>query len=454
MRQALPGNAGAGVAHREHDVAVLAGDLQRETPPTVHRLDPVEGDVPEHLRELIPVEGEARHRGIDRHLDVHAGGPRAAVADQPADVLDHLPDVARHPPGFLGPREVQEVGEDAVEPPRFGADRRQRGRALVGGEARLVVEQRRRVDDGRQRIADLVGHAGGQLARRGQALDLTQAGVKPVALTARALEHHDDHREGRQEVERDEHRVDHHVAGGARLHVHELGGNAMDPPHGQEAAQEPLAPEPGAATARRPEQHAGRHLDDAQGQAHDALSLVVTAEVTRQRQERHRARPHQEVSPVQAIVPSVRERGGQREADRGDGGDVGDEARVMDVQEEHVHEPQALGQRVRAPRQQQVLEEAHAVRGVQVDEDEQLDGEHDGRHECQHQRHGHQRVTLFSKGNARSIPPSPISESTPWGKWCATRARCEIAALAVARGFHFRTAFQCGTGALAQRVPG
>ena len=66
----------------EHDVAVLAPHLQREAPAPVHRLDAVEGDVPEHLRELIAIEREARHRGIDRHLDVHAGGPRAVVADQ------------------------------------------------------------------------------------------------------------------------------------------------------------------------------------------------------------------------------------------------------------------------------------------------------------------------------------------------------------------------------------
>ena len=272
------------------------------------------------------------------------------------------------------------------------------------------VEQRGRVDDGRQRIADLVGHAGGQLARRGEPLGLAQAGVKPLALAAGALEHHDDHREGRQEVERDEHRVHRHVAGRARLHAHELGGHAVDAPQRRAGRLRSRSPaEPGAATALRPEQHAGRHLDDSPGPSPTTRcpSSPPPRLLASRQQHPRPPLPTRSVPRAQAIVPAMRERGGQGEADRGDGGDVGDEARVVDVQHQDVHQLEPLGQRVGAPRQEQVLEEAHAVRGVEVDEDQKLDGEHDGRHECQHQRHGHQRVTLFSKGNARSIPPSP-----------------------------------------------
>src|SRR5439155_17647082 len=63
----------------------------------------------------------------------------------------HLADVARRAPRLLGSRQLQEVGEDPVEPPRLGAERRQRRRALLGREAGLVGQQRRRVDDSRDR---------------------------------------------------------------------------------------------------------------------------------------------------------------------------------------------------------------------------------------------------------------------------------------------------------------
>ena len=57
----------------------------------------------------------------------------------------------------------------------------------------------------------------------------------------------------------------------------------------------------------------------------------------------------------------MREGGRQGETDRGHGGQVGDEARMIDTQDEHVHELEALGQRIGAPRQEQVLEEAHPM---------------------------------------------------------------------------------------------
>ena len=108
-RQAVTGDSGPGVADRERDVAVLSGDLEGQAAAPVHRLDAVEGDVPEHLDDLVAVEGEAWDGRVDRHAHVHAGRARAVVADQRAHVLDHLADVAGRAPRLLGSGEVQEI---------------------------------------------------------------------------------------------------------------------------------------------------------------------------------------------------------------------------------------------------------------------------------------------------------------------------------------------------------
>src|ERR687892_735059 len=64
------------------------------------------------------------------------------------------------------------------------------------------------------------------------------------------------------------------------------------------------------------------------------------------------------------------ERGRQREPDGRHAGEGGGEARLHAVQHEHVHELEAFGDRVRAPGEEQVLEEADTVRRVEVREDQ------------------------------------------------------------------------------------
>jgi len=108
-RKTLGGNPGPGVADREGDVAILPGDLEGQPAAAVHRLDAVQRDVPEHLDDLVAVEGEAWDGRVDRHAHVHAGRARAVVADQRAHVLHHLADVAGRAPRLLGSGEVQEV---------------------------------------------------------------------------------------------------------------------------------------------------------------------------------------------------------------------------------------------------------------------------------------------------------------------------------------------------------
>ena len=163
-----------------------------------------------------------------------------------------------------------------------------------------------------------------------------------------------------------------------------------------------------------------------------------------------RPRPTSEVARAQAIVPAVRERGGQREADRGDGRDVGDEARGDRCPGsststslrplDSVYAPHAragTGRSARGARSRGTRRSAAGSRRPRVDTNVKINGTDIN------------ASPSSRRGTLAAFRLHPISESTPWGKWCATRARCEIAALAVARGFHFRTAFQCGTGALA-----
>ena len=92
-----------------------------------------------------------------------------------ATCVDHFANVAGQALGLAGAGEDQEVGEDPVEAAGLLADGVQGARPLLGGEHLVAVEQGGGVHDGGQRVADLVGHAGGQLPGGGQALRLAQA---------------------------------------------------------------------------------------------------------------------------------------------------------------------------------------------------------------------------------------------------------------------------------------
>ena len=108
--------------------------------------------------------------------------PAGVFPDQGPDVIDDLPDVAHERLGLAWPGEEEEIREDAVEPTRFFLHDAQGVGPLLAGEGFLHTEECRRVDDGRQGIADLVGHACGELARRGQALGLGEPCLQTFPL--------------------------------------------------------------------------------------------------------------------------------------------------------------------------------------------------------------------------------------------------------------------------------
>ena len=59
------GDAGSCIRHANQDFAVAAPDLQGEMAAPMHGLDPIAGDVPEDLRQLVSIEGELWNRWVD-----------------------------------------------------------------------------------------------------------------------------------------------------------------------------------------------------------------------------------------------------------------------------------------------------------------------------------------------------------------------------------------------------
>src|SRR5215470_5898047 len=178
----LGGHAASGVADVDGDLSLAEADRDAETPRSVHGFRAVQGYVPHHLSDLIRVEGERRHLGIDAHGDLHVVPPARVVTDEGRHLIDDLADVAHEPLGLAGTGEAQEVGEDPVEPPRLLLHHAQGVSALLSREGFFHTEERGGVDDGGQGITDLVGHAGRKLTGRGQALRLGEAGLQPLAF--------------------------------------------------------------------------------------------------------------------------------------------------------------------------------------------------------------------------------------------------------------------------------
>ena len=98
------------------------------------------------------------------------------------------------------------------------------------------------------------------------------------------------------------------------------------------------------------------------GSFHEYGAFVVAAQPTGEGQQCGDAGSDEEVASAQSVVPAVRKRSGQHEGDGSHRDETGRETRLVYAQDEQIHELQTLGERARAPGQEQVLEEAHAMR--------------------------------------------------------------------------------------------
>ena len=64
-------------------------------PLTLHGLHPVAGDVPEHLRQLVSIEGELGNRRVDPHVHLHAAASVAFLLEERGHMFDNLADITR-----------------------------------------------------------------------------------------------------------------------------------------------------------------------------------------------------------------------------------------------------------------------------------------------------------------------------------------------------------------------
>ena len=166
--------------------------LVRRGPAFRHRLNRVDDEVQHHLGELVllprdgrrvaEVEDEARarprlrfrhaSRGVDRLAEVHRPGRRAPVAlAERAQPAHNLAD----PPGALA-RLLQRLDVVGALAPDGGIGRRRR-----------VLQELEVRDEERERVVDLVGHAGRERADGRQPVGEHELGLESLLLRLGAL---------------------------------------------------------------------------------------------------------------------------------------------------------------------------------------------------------------------------------------------------------------------------
>ena len=144
-----------------------------------HRPQRVAGQVPEDLAHLVGIGDEARRGRYEVELQAVAGGHLLAVGEQLHVLGQQAPDVERRAGSLARPGEAQEALDRAVEPVAlFEQDVDQAAlRGVAGQRARQHLH---RAGDRRQRVADLVRQAGGELADRGHAVLHPQLFLHPT----------------------------------------------------------------------------------------------------------------------------------------------------------------------------------------------------------------------------------------------------------------------------------
>ena len=138
---------------------------------------------------------------------------------------------------------------------------------------------------------------------------------------------------------------------------------------------------------RRPEREPGRHVDGPERHADDAPRPRALREVAEPGDGQGCHRRHGEVAPPQGVVPPVGEPGGEQ-AERGQARwprSPGERGRRRGARPASFR-PLETVKRPHAQRKQ--LKKMDLVRGVEVDEDQELDGEGQGGDGREHQRAG------------------------------------------------------------------
>ena len=217
-------------------------------------------------------------------------------------------------------------------------------------------------------------------------------------LAARPVQHHDDDREGAEEVEDHERGVHHHVRTCPGAAVDERGHHAVHAPQRERHRQEARSPVAQRLRPPGPELQPGHDEDSAgdgphhapRGHPHEAArGDGRVGEIADPGGGQRRQHADQHVPRPDPVVDAKGQAAGQHQ-ERGDKeGGIDQRAQDIEVRNEGPRQVQPLAQAHEAPGQQQVVEEPGAVERIQVGEDQELQRQGERRRKRQRGGHGH-----------------------------------------------------------------
>ena len=158
-------------------------DLDAHRARAVHGLNGIEQQVQKNLVNLIAVVFDFRQIGRFLQLDLDGLGHHL-LAGQHDRVFDRGIEIAAAHLRRMGPRRFQQIGHDAVDLRDFLADVFDDG-ARRAGRGQIAADDFDDAGDSGQRIANLVGQAGGQLAERGQVFGAGHLGAMQASQSLR-----------------------------------------------------------------------------------------------------------------------------------------------------------------------------------------------------------------------------------------------------------------------------
>ncbi len=149
-----------------------------------HGFETIEDQVEHHLLELHPVAAHAREVGSELQAHRHVAQDRIA-SQEPRDLPDDRVEVERHELGLaLLDQRAQAVDHgggplvvrhDITQDPAHALEIHDLGSDEALGRLRVAKDRR-------QRLAELVGQRGGELAQSGDPADVGQLLAEPLGL--------------------------------------------------------------------------------------------------------------------------------------------------------------------------------------------------------------------------------------------------------------------------------
>ncbi len=153
------------VAELYYKPPLLGTAIDPQRTPGGHRLDGIGAQVPEDLLDLVGIAVEIQSGRAADVLDVVSVAHLRAVLEEENRLLKQRGDLEHFRRKAARAGVLQKVGDDPVESMRFAQDDVHEV-TLRGRQRQLVLEHLDRTHHRGQRIADLVGDGGGEIADR------------------------------------------------------------------------------------------------------------------------------------------------------------------------------------------------------------------------------------------------------------------------------------------------